>query len=124
MGNATFRSIEVMLFRPRMRLAPDYMQEIFAEFENWKQNAFKGRPISSLSYGEIKQLLAWLRKLNNNFQAMMDSRSISTSASQGEKTKALKEIDKIIKILSELKDPTTRSVSSVEQSSTMMISIS
>lgn len=74
LGNAAFRSIEIMLFRRRMRLAPDYMKEIFTEFENWKQNVFEGRPISSLSYGDIKQLLAWMRKLNNNFQAMMASR--------------------------------------------------
>ena len=74
MGNAAFRSIEIMLFRRRMRLAPDYMKKIFTEFENWKQNVFEGRPISSLSYGDIKQLLAWMRKLNNNFQAMMASR--------------------------------------------------
>ena len=73
-GNAAFRSIEVMLFRPRIRLAPDYMKEIFTEFEDWKQNAFEGKPISTLSYANIKQLLAWMRKLNNNFQAMMDSR--------------------------------------------------
>ncbi|MEA2085011.1 MAG: hypothetical protein U9O82_12410 [Thermodesulfobacteriota bacterium] len=73
-GNAAFRSIEIMLFRRRTRLAPDYMKEIFTEFENWKQNVFEGRPISSLSYGEIKQLLAWMRKLSNNFQAMMASR--------------------------------------------------
>jgi hypothetical protein len=88
-GNAAIRSIEVMLFRPRMRLAPDYMQEVFAEFENWKQNAFKGRSISSLSYGEIEQLLAWMRKLNINFLAMMGSRRWRIGNAMGRFVKSL-----------------------------------
>jgi len=73
-GNAAFRSIEVILFRPRVQLAPDYMKEVFIEFENWKQKVIEGRHISSLSYGEIEHLLVWMHMLNSNFQAMMASR--------------------------------------------------
>lgn len=73
-GNAAIRSIEVMLFRPRVRLVPDHMQEIFNQFENWKRYAFEGRPLSSLSNSEIEQLHAWMRILNSDFQAVMASR--------------------------------------------------
>ena len=48
-------------------------------------------------------LLQYREKLAAH-KALLETRSISASTSQGEKTKALKEIDKINKILSELKE--------------------
>ncbi len=48
-------------------------------------------------------LLQYRGKLTAH-KSLLETRSISTSASQGEKTKALKEIDQINKVLSELKE--------------------
>ena len=52
----------------------------------------------------LNNYLVQYREKLSAHKAMLEARSISANASQGEKTKALKEIDQINKVLSELKE--------------------
>jgi len=52
----------------------------------------------------LNDYLVQYREKLTAHKALLETRSISASASQGEKTKALKEIDQINKVLSELKE--------------------
>ncbi len=52
----------------------------------------------------LNDYLVQYREKLTAYKALLETRSISASASQGEKTKALKEIEQINKVLSELKE--------------------
>ena len=52
----------------------------------------------------LNDYLVQYREKLNAHKALLEARGISANASQGEKTKALKEVDQINKVLSELKE--------------------
>jgi hypothetical protein len=73
-GNCLIRAVEIPLLRPRVPMAPDHMKEIFAQYENWIRHTFQGRSKSAITPKDIQQLSAFIKKLKDNFEAMMVSR--------------------------------------------------
>jgi hypothetical protein len=73
-GNAALTPLERLLFRPRIPMAPDHIQEIFNHYERWRQNVFQGRSLATLTRDEIQQLTKWMRQLRKNYEALIASR--------------------------------------------------
>lgn len=72
-GQATMRTVEIMLFRGKPGLAIDHMQQIFDDFEKWKENNQSRIKASALSSRDIKQLQRWLNQLEADFEALIKS---------------------------------------------------
>ena len=46
------------------------IKEVFAEFDQWKQNT----DLSFISHGEVRKLQRWMERLHKDFQSLLGSR--------------------------------------------------
>ncbi len=65
-GSSAVRLFEVILFRWKAQTAADHMRKIFAEFQAWV-------PTPGKEPQDLERLRVWLRKLRNDFDALMHS---------------------------------------------------
>ena len=70
MGNALGKNGNLLRPGAKVPLAVDRMQEIFNEFEVWKQNIDAG----AMSQDDIQKLLKWMQKLEKLLQSVLRSR--------------------------------------------------